>query len=232
MERIRDVDASGLKELLSGVEVKLAADVTAPFTGHMGAARVFAPQKGADAEATERLEKALVHFKELLLKLGFIDVFSLPGSGAAGGFAGGMASVAGAEIVSGSDLVIESVGLAEALQTADFLITGEGKSDRQTLMNKAPFAVMRAAHRSGDLKPQDGTSPFYRSKKQDEAMQGNVPVILMSGVIEDREELVAAGFAETICINDGCSSAENPLDSAVAARRLRLAARTFLMTKC
>lgn len=232
VERIRDVDASGLKELLSGVEVKLAADVTAPFTGHMGAARVFAPQKGADAEATERLEKALVHFKELLLKLGFIDVFSLPGSGAAGGFAGGMASVAGAEIVSGSDLVIESVRLAEALQTADFLITGEGKSDRQTLMNKAPFAAMRAAHRSGDLKPQDGTSPFYRSKKQDEAMQGNVPVILMSGVIEDREELVAAGFAETICINDGCSSAENPLDSAVAARRLRLAARTFLMTKC
>ena len=63
-------------------------------------------------------------------------------------------------------------------------------------------------------------------------MQGNVPVILMSGVIEDREELVAAGFAETICINDGCSSLENPLDSAVAARRLRLAARTFLMTKC
>ncbi len=75
MERIRDVDASGLKELLSGVEVKLAADVTAPFTGHMGAARVFAPQKGADAEATERLEKLWSTFRELLLKLGFIDVF-------------------------------------------------------------------------------------------------------------------------------------------------------------
>ncbi len=77
-------------------------------------------------------------------------------------------------------------------------------------MNKAPFAAMREAHRSGDLKPQDGTSPFYRSKNRIRLCRGNVPVILMSGVIEDREELVAAGFAETICINDGCSSLENP----------------------
>lgn len=204
VESIRNVDVSEVEKLLSGTEMLLATDVTAPFTGPTGAARVFAPQKGADKEGTERLEKALNCFKELLKSLGFIDVFFIPGSGAAGGFAGGMASMAGAKICRGAELVINATGLPDALRDADLLITGEGKSDRQTLMDKAPYAAMKAAE------------------------EMRVPAVLLSGVIEERETLIGAGFADAVCINDGFPSGEDALTPSVAGRRLRLAARALM----
>lgn len=188
----------GLHEAMPRIVV--AADVVAPFSGEKGAARVFGPQKGASAADVENLEVGMRSFAAHALANGYRDAFSRPGSGAAGGFAGGLASILGAEICSGGSLVIKGVGLDSALSDASLLITGEGKSDSQTLMGKAPFLAMQRARSRG------------------------IPTVLLAGAIEDKEALHDAGFDIILNINSGFPAGDECLRPDVAISRLRIAA--------
>ena len=117
---------------LRGADVVVACDVTTTFGD---AARVYGPQKGADEEAVMELGRRLAGLAERYRAAGGVDVRSLPGSGAAGGLAGGLAAY-GARLVPGAELVAERVGLERALGSATVALTGEGRLDATSFAGK------------------------------------------------------------------------------------------------
>jgi glycerate 2-kinase len=123
-------------------ELRGACDVRNPLLGERGAARAFGPQKGASPEAVEELERRLAG-------MAVLGPFAeLPGAGAGGGIGAALA-VLGAELVSGAELVLETVGLRDAVRTADLVVTGEGTVDRSTFEGKAPGEVVRVCREEG-----------------------------------------------------------------------------------
>jgi len=133
----------GPPQALRGVELVAACDVTTPF---LEAARIFAPQKGATPEQVEALSARLERLADSYLADFGLDVTTLPGAGAAGGLAGGLAAL-GARIVSGFELVADFVGLDGHLADADLVMTGEGYLDRQSFAGKVVGGV--TAHIGG-----------------------------------------------------------------------------------
>ena len=123
------------------IQLKIASDVTNPLLGDRGAARVFGPQKGADAEMVEALERGMENW---VVRSGKADFATAAGAGAAGGLGFALACV-GAEFCSGIDCVMAAVGLADRLQGADLAIVGEGCSDSQTAEGKVVSGVLRLA---------------------------------------------------------------------------------------
>lgn len=144
LSRIARVDTSTLDERWSAVSVIAAADVATPLTGPEGAARAFAPQKGATPAMVEELSLGLENLGEVLGRDLGIEVAGAPGSGAAGG-AGAMLLALGARLISGVDMLLEAISLRERIARADFVITGEGRLDDTTFAGKAPSGVLRLA---------------------------------------------------------------------------------------
>ncbi len=130
---------------LRGVELLVACDVDTLF---VDAAKVFAPQKGATpaqvAMLTRRLEQLVQRYRALY----GVDVADLPGAGAAGGLAGGLAALGG-RLVPGFDLIAEVVDLEAQVEQADLVITGEGLLDDQSFHGKVVGGVIRVAREAG-----------------------------------------------------------------------------------
>lgn len=137
----------GLLRLLDDVDLVALADVSNPLLGPDGAARTFAPQKGASPEAVERLETGLARLAEVAGR-DLPDAAgrsSDPGTGAAGGLGYGLAAFLGARLEMGSEWVLERTGFDGALEGADLVVTGEGAFDRTTGMGKVVGEVIRRA---------------------------------------------------------------------------------------
>jgi len=127
---------------LHDVPLRVACDVRNPLLGERGAARVFGPQKGADAEGVEELELRLAALEELSA---YRD---LPGAGAGGGLGAAFAAM-GAELVGGAELVLDLTRFDERAQGAALVVTGEGTVDATTFEGKAPGAVLRRCEALG-----------------------------------------------------------------------------------
>jgi glycerate kinase len=125
--------------------VTVACDVETPF---LDAARVFAPQKGADPAQVETLSARLAELAERYRARTGVDVTMLTGSGAAGGTAGGLASL-GAKLRPGFGVVAAAVGFEERLAEANLVLTGEGRLDATSLAGKVVGEVLRAAEKRG-----------------------------------------------------------------------------------
>ena len=126
---------------LRGVELLVACDVRTTF---LDAAPIFAPQKGASPAQVELLRRRLERLAQVYLDEHGVDVTELPGSGAAGGLAGGLAAL-GARLVPGFDLVADEVELLDRLEGADLVVTGEGFLDEQTFEGKVVGGVVELA---------------------------------------------------------------------------------------
>jgi glycerate kinase len=139
------LDALEPRARLSGVDLVVACDVTTRF---VDAARVFAGQKGATDKQIEllsrRLEALAVRYEETY----GVDVRDLPGSGAAGGLAGGLAAI-GATLVPGFELVAETIDLASRVEAVELVVTGEGFLDDQSFEGKAVGGVLELAAEAG-----------------------------------------------------------------------------------
>jgi glycerate kinase len=145
LSRLARVDARGAHPRLAEVEFLVATDVTAPLLGPDVAARLFGPQKGADAAAVAELESALAHFAEVLSP----GLAQTPGGGAAGGFGYGLVALTPGRLVSGYTLVAQTLRLSERLAAAGTVLTGEGRFDRQTALGKGPGALAKQARALG-----------------------------------------------------------------------------------
>ena len=132
-------------EGLSLPKIVAACDVRNPLLGPDGATRIFGTQKGATPEQCETLEASLTRLADVAARTFHQDHREQPGAGAAGGLGFGLLAFAGARIRSGFEVVAEMIDLGKKIARADFIITGEGKLDRQTLSGKAPAGVAQMA---------------------------------------------------------------------------------------
>lgn len=181
---------------LRGLDVQVACDVR---TGFVDAADLFAPQKGATPAQVELLRRRLQRLAQVYRDEHDVDVLSLPGAGAAGGLAGGLAA-AGARLVEGFDLVAEEVGFDDVLEDADLVITGEGFLDEQSFDGKVVGGVVERAAQLG------------------------VPVLVIAGeVYDDAATRVNAvslveRFGETKAMNDPLACIEAVVSAQLSDR--------------
>jgi glycerate kinase len=140
------LDLSGLDpRVLHHAHIVVACDVEARLTGPQGAAVMFSPQKGADPATVSELERALGNWADCVAKAIDADFSLEPGSGAAGGLAFGLASVLGARIAPGIDVLLDISRFDQAVSECDLVIVGEGSLDTQSLLGKGPIGVARRA---------------------------------------------------------------------------------------
>ncbi len=170
---VATVGASALDPRLAQSSITIMSDVNNPLCGTRGATAIFGPQKGVDADDVARYDAALAHFAVLAEHALGRSAAANPGAGAAGGL-GFALQLTGGVFRSGAEVVAQRIGLDDALAGADWAITGEGRSDAQTLLRKAPFVVAEKARVKG------------------------VPVTLLSGAVDP------AALAELGRTFDGC----------------------------
>lgn len=142
---IDDIDDSYVPDNIRKTEFIAICDVASPLCGQDGAAYVYAPQKGACICAVRALDDGLCNFAHVTRMKTGVDLASMPGAGAAGGVAGAMRAFLGAEMASGSDVILDAVRFEEVIKGADLVVTGEGKLDHQTLTGKLPYKVAQRA---------------------------------------------------------------------------------------
>ena len=130
-------------------EIVYACDVTNPYYGLTGAAHVYGPQKGADPDTVLLLDEGLRSFAKVLAECFGGDISEIPGAGAAGGLCGGLLAALGGTVRSGFDILAEASLLEEKIASADFVITGEGKTDGQTSFGKLPCRIGEMAKKYG-----------------------------------------------------------------------------------
>ncbi len=128
--------------------VEVLCDVDNPLCGERGAARIYAPQKGATPQIVELLEKNLVHLTILVQEQLQRDINNVPGAGAAGGLAAGALAFMNATLVSGIETIMAYSNLSAEMQSADWVITGEGSFDHQSLYGKVVSGIAALASRS------------------------------------------------------------------------------------
>lgn len=196
LSEIAFIDFSTALPALCEARFTAACDVCNPFFGPEGAACVFAPQKGADPEMVAALDKGLQHLAQVIRQTTGHDIATLPGAGAAGGMGGTLSALLNAELKPGIDLLLDLTDFDKLIEGADLIITGEGKSDRQTVMGKVPSGILKRARRQG------------------------LPVILVSGSIEDADILNQAGFRAAFSITPAPMSLEEAMRPSTACRNI------------
>lgn len=175
---IKQIKLEGLDPRLKQVHLSIASDVNNPLCGPQGASYVFASQKGANADMVEQLEQHLLHFADVVEAQFNFELRHLSGAGAAGGLAFGLMAFTGAQLYSGATWLMEQLQLAQSIEHADYVFTGEGSIDVQTQFGKTPWAVAQVA----------------------QAL--NKPVIAFAGRVgQDIEPLFQQGFSHIVSIN-------------------------------
>jgi glycerate 2-kinase len=145
---LAEVDASILDSRLAQAHITIMSDVDNPLCGERGATAIFGAQKGVRAESAAELDARLARFAALTERAVNRSAKDRAGAGAAGGL-GFALQLLGGKPRSGAEVIADLLGLDAALEGADWLITGEGRSDRQTLLGKAPYIVARRAAAKG-----------------------------------------------------------------------------------
>jgi glycerate kinase len=145
LKDIAAIDAKTLNPLLKDVSITTMCDINNPLFGTNGAAHIFGPQKGADPSMVEELDKGLRHVSEIVKRDIGIESESMPGAGAAGGMGYGMHVFFGSRLQMGIETVLDTVQFDSLVKDADFVFTGEGKIDSQTLRGKVVIGVAKRA---------------------------------------------------------------------------------------
>ena len=153
------VDAAAIDARLAQSDITIMSDVDNPLCGAHGATAIFGPQKGVRAADVAHIDSTLARYAGMVEIEMARSTAQTAGAGAAGGLGFALLQVGG-RLRSGAEVVAEVVGLDRALRGADWAIAGEGRTDAQTLLRKAPFVVAERARAA------------------------NVPVTLLSGAID------------------------------------------------
>ncbi|GAA0121659.1 glycerate kinase [Clostridium faecium] len=149
LNKLHNIDISYMDPRIKNVTVEVACDVENPLVGENGASYVFGPQKGATNEMVKILDDSLKHYADKIKEQFNIDISNVPGAGAAGGLGGGLLAFLNGKLRSGIELVIHHTALEEKIRNSDYVITGEGSIDNQTIFGKTPIGVSRIAKKHG-----------------------------------------------------------------------------------
>ncbi len=189
LEEIASIDSSEVIPEVFESEFIAACDVDNPLYGPLGAAYVFAPQKGADETMVKLLDDGLRNFARVVMGFCGKDISEVPGAGAAGGLGGALTGFLGADILPGIEVVLDAVRFDKLIAGADLVITGEGKIDAQTSRGKAPLGILKRAKAQG------------------------IKTIAIGGLVEDCPEVERLGFdaiLQTTPSNMPLTTALNP----------------------
>ena len=141
LKEIKTIVTHNVNPILKDCVFRVACDVTNPLCGELGCSKVFAPQKGADTEAVEKMDLWLKNYSSVVEKALKNAYSNYPGAGAAGGLGFAFKSFLNAQLDSGVKIILEETKLEEYIKNADVVVTGEGRLDYQTAMGKAPIGV-------------------------------------------------------------------------------------------
>ena len=205
LAEICQIDTTGLDPRLKNTEIVVACDVDNPLCGTRGASAVFGPQKGATPEMVQQLDAGLAKYASCARQATGRDVAEKAGAGAAGGLGAGLMFFTPAQLKPGVEIVLDAVGFSDIVRDADFVITGEGRTDFQTAFGKAPVGVAKVAKTHG------------------------APVFCISGGLGDgAEDVLAQGIDAVMSICDRplsleeCMAAAAQLIEPAAARLSRI----------
>jgi glycerate kinase len=193
LSRIATISDDNVDEKVKNIKIRVACDVTNPLLGEDGAAKVFAPQKGATPDMVEKLEAGLSNLFSVIKSKGIITS-EQTGDGAAGGLGFGLRTFCNATIESGAKLLIEITNLKKHLSNCDLLITGEGCTDGQTSGGKLCSVIAEIGRES------------------------NVPVVLLSGALKGDLQQINLMFDGAFSI----SIAPESLEEAIANGKAHL----------
>lgn len=195
------LDLNNLDSRLAQCQFMLACDVDNPLTGAKGASVVFGPQKGATPAQVKALDDGLDNWAEILNETFGRQVKSVPGSGAAGGLAAAFLAAFNCRLKPGVELVLDLLKFDEKCSGVDWVITGEGCLDNQSMAGKTPVGVGRRAKKFG------------------------IPVVAFAGQLgEGYDAVYKEGIDLALCItpedmplSDALSQAEQNLSNATKA---------------
>ncbi|MFC5605084.1 glycerate kinase [Sporosarcina koreensis] len=191
LQHIYSIDSENWDERIANSEFLIASDVKNPFVGSEGASAIFGPQKGATPADVDSLDRNLRKFADAIETKTGIALHSMEGAGAAGGAGGAFQAFFNCEMRQGIDVVLDAIEFEQQAKDADLIITGEGKTDLQTLSGKTPFGIAKVAHREGK------------------------PVILISGAVdEESRDALTPLFTEVHAIMDENVSVEDAIANA------------------
>ena len=196
LQDIADLDDTFVPKAVREAQFIVACDVDTPFCGPEGAAPVFAPQKGADAEMVQKLDRGMASFAHVIENKYGINIVPVTGAGAAGGMGGAFRAFLDAKLQRGVEMVLDSIDFNAIIQDADLIITGEGKIDFQTAKGKTAAGVLA------------------RAKAQD------IPVIAIGGCVEMCESVQQMGFAGIYPITEEKLPLEIAMQPDVAAKNV------------
>lgn len=175
---IEHIDLGEVPALLEGTEITAMCDIDNPMFGPKGAARVFAPQKGADTDMVALLDENLKHLAAVIKRELAVEVADVPGSGAAGALGAGMLAFCGARLKMGIDVVLDQTGFDNLVPGSFAVFTGEGRIDGQSLSGKVVIGISRRAQKY------------------------NVPVIVFAGdIADDADAAYGEGVTAILSIN-------------------------------
>lgn len=145
LDKVARIDLSEIDESLKRIPITTMCDIDNPFYGPEGAAFIYGPQKGADSEMVLSLDDKMKKLAKVMIRDCGVDVQAIPGSGAAGGMGGGMVAFFNSKLQMGIETVLDTVNFTSLLDGTDFVYTGEGKIDGQSLRGKVVIGVAREA---------------------------------------------------------------------------------------
>lgn len=191
LAKISAIDISGLDKRIKNAGFLAACDVENPLCGENGASAVYGPQKGASSDDVIHLDKGLEHFAQMVKQQLNLNIKDVAGAGASGGLGAGVMIFLNGQLQRGIDIVTQTTDLADKMNGADLVITGEGRMDYQTTFGKTPFGVAQVA------------------KKQ------NIPVIALAGSLGDGyQTLYKMGFDEIYSIMNESMSLKYAIENA------------------
>ncbi|MBP1759907.1 MAG: glycerate kinase, partial [Firmicutes bacterium] len=191
LAELASIDMTEINPHLSKVKIEVACDVQNPLCGPEGASAVYGPQKGASPESVQKLDTALKKLGECLSTVVGKNLLELVGGGAAGGLGAGTVGFLGAQLRPGSQIVLEVSNADEKIQSADLVLTGEGRTDFQTAYGKVPVGVAALA------------------KKYD------VPVLVISGSVEGPPNLLYdQGVLSCFSVSEGPATLDQAFEKA------------------
>lgn len=162
--QVETLDFSEWDKRLKECTFTIACDVDNPLIGDKGASAVFGPQKGVKQNEVAYFDTALTHFADVVERELNIRLHDYKGAGAAGGMGGALIAFLNGQFQQGIELVLQVIDYSKKITGAQYVITGEGKSDAQTLHGKAPIGIQQ-----------------YASAQ-------NIPTILLSGTIDEQDK--------------------------------------------